>query len=296
MSLVVDYAGRISPAALRAAGVTGVVRYLSWWNRYGGRAQAVVNPKVILQPEYEQLLAGGVEVTLNWEYDSHDWLSGHGAEHAQEAVRQARRLGYPQGCTIIGSCDFDITREQWLAGGRAYANQFARAIGAAGYRPGVYGPSDVLQWCADEHILGVFWQAGMSIAYSQGRNRHRWDGAQLRQLGRTTIAGVTADISEILVPFWGQATSTGGTVSTPTGYPPINPQYVYDRLDAILAEEQPTAEAVQAVRTELDTLLATVTSGPRPAVDAGELAAALASDSSFINALAAALAGHIRVS
>lgn len=207
MGIALDYTSRIDPAALKAVGVTDVCRYLSWTNFWAGATHSYPNPKVIQQREYDELLAAGIGVTLNWEYDAHDWLSGAGGgrAHAIEAARQARALGYPAGCTIIGSADFDMTRSEWTDTGRGYADAFVSGIRGAGYIPGVYGPSDVLGWCSAETGMRAFWQAGMSWAWSGGRNRSRWPGAHLRQMNHKTVGGQDTDWNEILISDWGQA-------------------------------------------------------------------------------------------
>lgn len=206
MSIALDYTGRIDPAALKAAGVSDVFRYLSWMNYWGGVSHNYPNPKIIQKAEYDELLAAGIAVTLNWEYDAKDWLSGSdgGAAHALEACKQARALGYPAGATIIGSADFDMTRQQWDGAGHAYAVAFGAGIRAGGYTPGVYGPYDVLTWCANETGLSRFWQAGMSWAWSGQRNRNRWPGAHVRQMNHRTVGGRDTDWNEILIPDWGQ--------------------------------------------------------------------------------------------
>ena len=204
MAIVLDYTARIAPSALRAAGVSGVCRYVApqvastTWKRIG----------VI---EYRELVAAGIDVTLNWEYDSRDWLGGaeRGASHGRQAAAAARTLGYPTGAVIIGSADFDMARAQWLVAGEAYARSFAAAVRAGGYRPGVYGPWDVLTWVRDEGIMDAFWQAGMSAAWSGGRNARPWPGAHLRQRGHRTIAGQDCDWNDVLIPSWGARTVEG---------------------------------------------------------------------------------------
>lgn len=199
--IVVDYsAGRIAPNALKAAGVVGVCRYLSW----------LPNPKVITKAEYDELVSAGIRVTLNWEFRTLDWLGGSssGSQHAAEAVNQAKALGYPKGQEIIGSADFDMSRNQWLLAGRAYAIAFANGIRAGGYRPGGYGPYNVLQWLKDENIVDAFWQAGMSHAWTN--NNQVWPGAHLFQHAHLTIAGTDTDYNDVLVtPLWGKATTKG---------------------------------------------------------------------------------------
>jgi hypothetical protein len=206
VSIALDYTRRINPAALRAAGVSDVCRYLSWPNYWGGQTHAGLNPKIIQKPEYDELIGAGIGVTLNWEYDSRDWLGGTeaGGAHAVEAVRQARALGYLTGATIVGSADFDMSRAQWNSAGRAYAVAFAHGVAGGGYRPGVYGPYDVLTWCKTETVIDRFWQC-MSTGFSGGRNGWPWPGAHLRQRGYQTVGTVQGDRNEILIPDWGQA-------------------------------------------------------------------------------------------
>src|SRR5262245_2366708 len=164
--------------AMRGAGVTGVIRYLSL-------PQANTVWKRILAPEYTALRAAGFPVLLNWEYAAQDWLGGAaaGAAHAAESVRQARGMGYPAGCVIAGSCDFNISQAQWQSVGWLYAGAFAAGVRSGGYLPGVYGPYDVLTWCRDLGGFTMFWQAGMSTSWSGGRNANPWPGAHLRQRG-----------------------------------------------------------------------------------------------------------------
>lgn len=212
MAIALDYTSPIAPAALVAEGVSDVFRYLSWLHFWGGTTHTTINPKVIQKPEFDDLTKAGIGVTLNWEFDEHDWLSGATAAQAQatEAASQAVDLGYPAGCTIVGSADFNMSRDQWLAAGRDYAARFRDVIRASGFRPGVYGPWDVLTWCRDEVGYDMFWQAGMSTSWSGGRNANSWPGAHVRQRDSKTVGGVSADWNEILNPSWGQC--GGGTM------------------------------------------------------------------------------------
>jgi hypothetical protein len=189
--IVLDYTARISPAALKAAGVSGVCRYLSW---------AKADWKVIHKPEYDELVNAGIDVFLNWEFDSHDWMGGAsvGMLHGNEAVRQAKALGYTPGDVIYGSCDFDITLDNWNTAAAAYAVAFKTAVERGGYTPGAYGPYDVLSWLDAANIMHWFWQAAMSTSWSHGRNAKTYPGAVLAQRGYKTVGGVQADWNEIL--------------------------------------------------------------------------------------------------
>lgn len=196
MGVVVDYAyGRPSTRALIDAGVVGAARYLSW-----------SDPKVINRSEYDTLKAAGIAVVPVWEWDARDWLSGaDGARaHATEAVRQARILGHPAGAGIYGAADWDMTRDQWTGAARSYGQAFRQVIRDAGYRVGVYGPYDALTWCRDDLGYDLYWQAGMSTAWSARRNANPWPGVHLRQRRAVKIDGVACDINDILQADYGQ--------------------------------------------------------------------------------------------
>lgn len=164
---------------------------------------------MIQKPEYDSLIKAGMVVTLNWEFYATDWnASGAITGHAQgvEACRQARLLGYPLGNVIVGSADFDMSLLDWHTSGRFYAAAFCEAVIAAGYMPGVYGPYDVLQRCYKETSMGFFWQAGLSTAWSDGRNSQWWPNANARQDSRAIIGGVAVDLSDIINPNWNKET------------------------------------------------------------------------------------------
>lgn len=185
--IAVDYTHRISPALLIAHNVSEVFRYLSYPSSLG---------KVIGQEEYDELRAAQIRVNLNWEWDSHDWLGGalQGAAHGEEAGRQASRLGYPRGDIIYGSCDFDVVNPGVQISG--YASAFRNAVLHSGFNAGVYGASNVLEWCADNGFVG-FWQS-MSAGFDGNRNRVRSVWADYWQRGHMSIGGQDVDYSEII--------------------------------------------------------------------------------------------------
>jgi hypothetical protein len=207
--IVIDCVSSPPLDAMRVAGVSGVSRYLSL-------PQADTAWKRITLTEYVNLRGAGFDVLLNWEYAADDWLGGAtaGQLHAAYAVQQARALGYPAGCAIPGSADFNMTHDQWNGPGWQYARAYSQGIRAGGYRAGVYGPWDVLEWCATTGWFDMYWQAGMSTSWSGGRNAALWPGAHLRQRYETTIGGVQCDVNDIIQANYGQyavdAATTGG--------------------------------------------------------------------------------------
>lgn len=205
MGTALDCTSSPDNAAILAYGATGVCRYLSW----------LPNSKVIAATEYQRLLSGGVDVLLNWEYDARDWMTGAsgGFDHATEAVRQARALGYPNGRAIAGSCDFDLTAADWSNAAHAYAVQFATVIRNAGYQAGVYGPWNALQWAQQTGLYTMFWQAGRATSWSGGQNAQRWPAAHLFQRTGVTVGGHDCDANDILKPDYGQAHAGQATES-----------------------------------------------------------------------------------
>ena len=289
MALVADYTHRISPAALKAAGVVGACRYLSrsaW--------------KVIGRAEYDELRAAGIKVVLNFEDEAAGWLGGAaaGAADAVFAAKAAKALGYPAGSPIPSSADFDMTAAQWAGPGQRYAAAYRDGLHAAGYEPGVYGPSDVLGWCRSVGYRW-FWQAGMSTAWSGGRNAAPWPGAHLRQRRHQTIGGVDTDLTDLHRPDWA---GTGDDLSAQTE---IDVTYLAPRVEALKTgvakirsgpEAGQTMWAVQALN-DLKATGQPVTLSPE---DRAALVAALPSAADVaahldVAALAAAVAAHIKV-
>jgi hypothetical protein len=62
MAIALDYTQRIDPAALKAADVSDVCRYLSWLYQWGGVTHDHPNPKIIQQREYDELVRAGIGV------------------------------------------------------------------------------------------------------------------------------------------------------------------------------------------------------------------------------------------
>jgi hypothetical protein len=181
-----DYAwSRPSVAAIKAGGYVFVSRYLSW-----------VNPstagKVIIQAEAKTLLAAGIDIYLNWEFDAQDCIRGTdgGTTDATEAVRQARALGYPRGATLFHSADFDVTDDQKPVVAAYFVA--ARAVEhAAGYRTGCYSGFWTVKYLLDHDAIDDAWQA---FAWSGGRWESR---AALRQVQNDiSVDGADCDLDE----------------------------------------------------------------------------------------------------
>lgn len=206
MSYYADYTSPIDPATLLAADITGVCRYLSWPRWWAGQNHNYDNPKIIQKTEYDRLTNNGIQVILNWEYDAQDWLGGRqgaGNAHGVQAVSMAKALGYPAGSVIVGSADFDMTRNQWDSDGKTYWIEFRDTIQAGGYTAGAYGPYDVLEWVSGVGGCALYWQAGMSYGWSGGRNKNVHPNTHLFQAWHQTVGGQDVDINKIIASISG---------------------------------------------------------------------------------------------
>jgi hypothetical protein len=189
--------GHPTPAALKAANVVAVVRYVSY----------STSSKDITRREFESLIDGGIGVALVWEWAADDCMGGgsQGTADANVAVEEARAIGYPPRCVIYGACDFDVSRSQWTSACGDYYRNFAVVLRNAGYRPGIYGPWDAIEWAWADGSVDFGWQASASWAWSYQRNRDLHERTNLSQeILEITVDGQDVDRNDIITPFFGQ--------------------------------------------------------------------------------------------
>jgi hypothetical protein len=144
-----DYSGgRPSGAALRAAGFTGVIRYIG-----GGSAG-----KRLTVAEAHDLIGAGVQVRCVFEIGTTDASGGYqaGVNNATAARNDPAYLALPAGTIIYAAND----RNESSATSVAYAQGFADTLGAT--RTGVYGFGVYLNACRSLSSVGLasYWQAG----------------------------------------------------------------------------------------------------------------------------------------
>jgi hypothetical protein len=143
----VDYSfGRPDPAALAAAGVKVVCRYI-----------AGNSTKPITIAERDALWAAGLGIVLNWEASASDPLLGasKGLSHGDQAQTGADALGYPDSMPIIVSVDFGVTSQMTssvIAYMKAFASRNRRRLW-------VYGGTTIGDRLIAEGICDRIWQA-----------------------------------------------------------------------------------------------------------------------------------------
>lgn len=212
-----DYAfGRPTPAALKAAGFSFVVRYIS---------TPATNPKNLTPAERDQLLDAGLSLWLVWEVASTSPSQGAalGATHGAAAKAQARALGYPIDVPILVAVDTDT----YLGNIDRHAD-YVRAFVAAcvPYPIGVYGDADILARIGPLSKLGWLPNAtGWSAPLA--RKQVIDAGLVHVQQGRgTTVDGIAVDPNIVIrpCPAWSRSTApTPAPLPSPVPIPEEGP-------------------------------------------------------------------------
>jgi hypothetical protein len=201
MTLILDYAwAKPTPAAIKAAGYSGVMRYLS-----------PDSTKNLSKPEATALLAAGLSIGLIWESTANRAGQGFaaGAADAATAEAQATALGYPFSAALFYAVDFD-------GGVAAVAPYFAGVASRAARPVGVYGSARVVEGVA------VLWK-WQACAWSAGRVSA---SAHLYQRLRATVPNPLPSTDENIIlhpfPMW----------TTPA---PVSRGWVRTVIDAVKA-------------------------------------------------------------
>lgn len=184
---VLDYSsGWPAPAAVKAAGYVGVVRYIGTPGR----------GKNLTRTEAQAMLAAGVKVGLVYE-DTAGWMRGGrtaGVNAARASMEDAANCGVGLRCVYF-ACDEDVTDAQTMQAVQACLAGAASVLGLA--RTGVYGEADVIDACVPTYVAWG-WQ---TRAWSSGRVSAR--ARMLQQVGYVSVGGVQCDRNTVLNDDWG---------------------------------------------------------------------------------------------
>ena len=176
-SFGVDYVSGPPVAALKAAGVTFVCRYLSYVND-------LTKVKLLTPAEARALSDAGISIVSNYEWYANRPLEGTtaGTQDATIAAEQHAACGGPASRPIYFSVDADVAGEQCAR----YFQGVASVIGKA--RTGAYGSYRVLKYLFDTGLILWGWQ---TYAWSGGLWEPR---AQLQQyLNGVSMGGYAVD-------------------------------------------------------------------------------------------------------
>ena len=189
MAQAVDFSfSRPAPAAIKAAGCAGVLRYI-----------CAELAKRITVAEHLTYRAAGIPVALVYEDGAGDFAGGAnaGAAKAVIAAPQLVALAWPKDRPVYAAIDENLPVALYQL---AYEgiHAFASALG----RPdAIYGPRPFGYWAWKTHGVEYFWELGSS-SFNDGPEP---PSKRLQQLvGGSPIGGASVDYNTVLAEDWGQ--------------------------------------------------------------------------------------------
>jgi hypothetical protein len=217
MTTWADYsAGRPGGAALRAAGFSGVIRYVGTPGR----------TKNITAAEYADLVANGLDVLLVFENTTTDVLGGNaaGVNNARAALANARACGIPDSVGIAACADMHLTARQ-IPAGLAYVDGFRAVLGA---RTGAYGFVEFVDAVHAAGSASWLWQCGARPVGAALSYVNFWQ----RNAGQSMVpvSGIACDINDQLNSL---GDTMGFDLTTPVAVPLLdaNGNYTGDQVD-----------------------------------------------------------------
>jgi hypothetical protein len=182
MKTYLDYSdGKISGAAIKAAGHSGVLRYIDSPDR--------LSTKHTNLAEYNDHLANGLAVLLVIEVTPNDSAGGraNGIALAQRAKAGADYLGYKGLIFFTNDQPNLVNTANWIA----FLDGAASILGYN--RVGAYGFANAIN--AAQGHASAFWQSGRQADVTQYTHFYQWNN------GNTKVNGITADINYVYQDF-----------------------------------------------------------------------------------------------
>jgi hypothetical protein len=199
MAFGIDYSdARPSHAAMKAAGVRFVCRYIGSTVRAAGRDSKWLSPA-----EARSLHADGFDLAVVFETGAQRADGGRaaGLADARTASAELAYCGLPDDLPVYFAVDYDATVGPLIT---AYFTAVAGVLGLK--RVGAYGGYKVIKALFDAHLITYGWQ---TYAWSGGQ----WDDrAQLRQYSNyRMVGGVSVDYDRSIYDDFGQWRAAGPT-------------------------------------------------------------------------------------
>lgn len=200
MAKIIDYSfSRPNLDQVKAAGYVGIMRYMSW----------LPNTKCLIKgdndgpwnlSERDAIRSRGFMLGLNWEFRATDAFDSDGTHHAVEAVRQAKIIGYPQGCAIYYSiADINVLPAS-IGPIRRYLKN-VRIVHDGYYRVGMYGGRYPLTVAFDEGLIDAGWQACAAWGWYQNGPQYPGNKYALASAWQyhngVTVGGGDCDLNDI---------------------------------------------------------------------------------------------------
>ncbi|WP_159840221.1 glycoside hydrolase domain-containing protein [Nocardia sp. CY41] len=201
MKLLDFSAALIDPQAIKDAGYSGVVLYMS--DRRPGAEWMLAKPAT---REYcDRLRAAGLEIVSNYQFgkgETSDWYGGYdgGVHHAEIALRYHRAAGGPDQRPIYAPVDANPTLEQWNQFIAPFLRGWASVVGLEW--TGMYGNFRCINWALEDGVATWFWQHNWSGGFANDDH----PAAHLHQIeiDKRKVGGVGVDVNVALKPDYGQ--------------------------------------------------------------------------------------------
>lgn len=239
LGTLIDYsAGIPSPAAIRAAGHKGVIRYCS-----DARAKWMAKP--MRADEAAAMQAAGLTVVSCYQYGkdaTSDWHGGFdaGVNHARRGLELHKAAGGPAGRPIYMSIDSNPTRAQFDTQVKPFLQGCESVLGHGA--TGIYGNAPTIDWAVAAGLGSFFWLHNWG---SEGRVPAATHIHQTR-IDKDKVDGVGVDLNSILKADYGQWSAGGAAIpprpAAPGQTPAATP--VDDRVAQIAREALRYARAM----------------------------------------------------
>ena len=223
---VIDYAGKPpGAAAIKAAGHTGAVRYIS-----GDRTGGGLPGKPISRAEVLDFEKHGLDLAFVWQYGKDsgsappDVMRGRqgGLDDSRAAQAKLAEIGRPNH-PVFFAVDFDISLSEWNSTAIHYFRAAAEVLGRE--RVGIYGHSRVCHWAGPEDKVigsrGGKWLAWQTRSWSGGTQGKDYCVLYQRIVDTAAtpgprINGTVVDVNDIWNDDWGQIEVSRPTLQLPT--------------------------------------------------------------------------------
>ncbi|MBF6411983.1 DUF1906 domain-containing protein [Nocardia cyriacigeorgica] len=200
LGTLVDYAAGVpSAAAIRDAGHTGVIRYVS--DRRPGAEWMAGKP--LLPAEVEDLNAAGLKIVSCYQFGkgpTADWRGGleAGKRHAERGLELHLAAGGPEGVPIYASIDDNPSAADFATMIAPYLLGWHAVLGRE--NTGVYANSPTIDLAVAAGLGSWYWQHdwGTPEGYvNPAAHLHQFE------IDDRTIDGVGVDLNNILTPEYG---------------------------------------------------------------------------------------------
>lgn len=201
-----------APDAVKAAGVSGVVAYLS-----GRRPGAEwMQAKPLTRDVADSYREAGLEIVSNYQFgkgSTADWLGGEaaGVYHATLALAFHQQAGGPEGAPIYAPVDdgfgpgYAYSVDHWNTLVAPFLRGWQKVLGKE--RTGIYCNYRCIDWALEDGLGTYFWQHGWGKPSAD--QPHPQAHLLQYEIDKRQIGGVGVDLNRVLKENHGQWSAYG---------------------------------------------------------------------------------------